>query len=278
MIYFHSIWEHQKQSLPAGVARFKNTYTCLYIHISVFLFRLIVSGRAALVKCFYFEPFKFTAPERCDICRYIKSSFLSPPGCTALFASIAVAIVIAHLAVVVFQLTKLYFYMGPTSPNQLTKTNSALAESLRFCFWPNEMFWPAANWQLTPKSIPNRCPDPSQMKSAPAGELTSQKWLDVESWGTGELGAGEMCIWLAIVHHSPFRPVRSCKFNASGWVGQMQWAPAPGHGSIQRPRANSKRLLLVGQRVWVKVDGNGNGNGNGLQSGSCLGPISRAIN
>jgi len=150
MIYFHSIWEHQKQSLPAGVARFKNTYTCLYIHISVFLFRLIVAGRAALVKCFYFEPFKFTAPERCDICRYIKSSFLSPPGCTALFASIAVAIVIAHLAVVVFQLTKLYFYMGPTSPNQLTKTNSALAESLRFCFWPNEMFWPAANWQLTP--------------------------------------------------------------------------------------------------------------------------------
>lgn len=139
MIYFHSIWERQGRPNPlaAGVVGFINTYTCLYIHISVFLFlyRLIVAGHAAaaLVKCFYIESFKFTAHETRDVYKKQHQLQLQFPHCSAL-CLLPRLFCIAHLAVVAFQLTKLYFYFW----SHIAADRSTSWRKL-ILLWPNGM-------------------------------------------------------------------------------------------------------------------------------------------
>lgn len=126
----------QTQSLAAGVVGFINTYTCLYIHISVFLFlyRLIVAGRAAaaLVKCFYIESFKFTAHETRDVYKKQHQLQLQFPHCSAL-CLLPRLFCIAHLAVA-FQLTKLYFYFW----SHIAADRSTSWRKL-ILLWPNGM-------------------------------------------------------------------------------------------------------------------------------------------
>lgn len=149
MIYFHSIWKETKNNLwPAGDARFKNTYTCLYIytqHLGIFIFiSFNCCWPPLLLNCFI-SPRSSSRPPR--VVNKIKGS--SFPDCIQLLLPI--------WPFVVFQLTKLYFCLGPQHVNSWRWKLIPLWPKIHWAFGIMKLLLVAVSPLLAANRCPNRC-------------------------------------------------------------------------------------------------------------------------